>query len=553
MAQLANAPKEAEALVSFLNAAWTPYHAVEEASRRLLDAGFQHLQERDAWDAALEPGGKYFFTRNSTTIVAFAIGKKYTTGNGFYMIGAHTDSPCLKLKPVSKSTKSDCVMLNVETYGGGLWSTWFDRDLGIAGRVLLRGPDGGSLRQRLVRIARPVARIPMLAIHLQSAAERSEGFKINAQNHLAPLLATCPRANLSTAKSATSSSGPSSSAPAPPDVPAAHPSPAVAAALAAMAPKPSTIADRHHPLLLDLLCTELGCRPEEIADLELHLCDTQPAAIGGACDEFVFSGRLDNLAMSHAALTALIRSTGGAAGERALAQEGGVLAVALFDHEEVGSESAQGAGGPVMRDTITRVATVMAKRAQTQAAAASPASASASTSAEGAAERCLRSSFLVSADMAHAVHPNYADKHDPGHGPALNAGLVVKYNGNQRYATNSVSAAIFRELGAARGIPCQEFAVRNDMPCGSTIGPILSSALGCLAVDVGIPQLAMHSVREMCGAADVAHAVRHFAAFFEGAGRMVAGLDLDGPPPVAVPAPGSLPEIADPSCQHCAH
>ncbi|GLC36510.1 hypothetical protein PLESTB_000156400 [Pleodorina starrii] len=503
-------PGDAQALVDFLNAAWTPFHAVDEARKVLLAAGFKHLQEKDKWDVV--PGGRYFFTRNATTIVAFAVGQKYVPGNGFYMIGAHTDSPCLKLKPVSKSTKSDCLMLNVETYGGGLWNTWFDRELGIAGRVLLRAPDG-LITQRLVKIAKPIARIPMLAIHLQTASERSEGFKINAQNHLAPLLATNTKAK--------------AVAPQPAAASAAKPADAGADAAA---PAP----ERHHPLLLSLLADQLRCSPDEIVDLELHLCDTQPSVIGGACNEFIFSGRLDNLAMSFCSLTALIRSCGGGessggGGAGALAEETGVRAVALFDHEEVGSGSAQGAGGPVMRDTITRVARAL------------------SGGEEGAAERCLRCSFLVSADMAHAVHPNYADKHDPHHGPAMHKGLVVKYNGNQRYATNTVSASVFRELGTAQGVPCQEFAVRNDMPCGSTIGPILASSLGCLTVDVGIPQWAMHSIRETCGTDDVSYAIRHFEAFFGGVGRMLAGLDVDSLPP-----PELRGEIDDPSCHHCA-
>ncbi|GLI63830.1 hypothetical protein VaNZ11_006932 [Volvox africanus] len=501
---------DAEALIDFLNVAWTPFHAVEEASKMLLAAGFKHLQEKDKWD--IVPGGRYFFTRNATTIVAFAVGKKYVPGNGFYMIGAHTDSPCLKLKPVSKSTKSDCLMLNVETYGGGLWNTWFDRELGVAGRVLLRSPDG-LVTQRLVKITKPIARIPMLAIHLQTASERSDGFKINAQTHLAPLLATNTKAKTKAAASTT---------------------PAQAAAIAPAAGSddsagaaPPPPPERHHPLLLSLLAEHMQCSPADILDLELHMCDTQPSVIGGACDEFIFSGRLDNLAMSFCALTALIRSCGSGAGE-GLIDEGGIRAVALFDHEEVGSGSAQGAGGPVMRDTITRVARAL------------------SGSEEGAAERCLRSSFLVSADMAHAVHPNYADKHDPHHGPVMHKGLVVKYNGNQRYATNTISASVFRELGSAKGIPCQEFAVRNDMPCGSTIGPILAASLGCLTVDVGIPQWSMHSVRETCGTDDVSYAVRHFEAFFAGVGLMLANLNVD-----ALPPPVLRGEIEDPSCHHC--
>eukprot|EP00798_Chlamydomonas_sp_ICE-L_P005202 gene5202-18429_t len=438
----------------------------------LMSAGFQHLSEKNAWE--IKAGGKYFFTRNLSTIVAFAVGAKFKPGNGFYMVGAHTDSPCLKLKPVTKSSKSGYTMLNIETYGGGLWYTWFDRDLGLAGRVLVKDNStaadgtpaaiGSGLAHRLVKIDRPILRIPMLAIHLQGDIHTA-GFKPNLQTNFAPILATNVKAQLE--KPATDPKGTPSKSDASGTV---------------SGPTP-----KHHSLLLDLLAEDLGVPANDIVDFELHLCDVQPGVIGGACGEFVFVGRLDNLAMSWISLK----------GVGSLDEETGVRSVALFDHEEVGSDSAQGAGGPVMRDTITRVATIL------------------SAGEEGAVERTLRSSFLVSADMAHALHPNYADKHDPDHQPHFHEGIVVKHSADQRYATNSISASLFREVGSRRGIPCQEFTVRNDSRCGSTIGPILASNLGCRTVDVGIPQLSMHSIREMCGTDDVGIAYDHFLAFFE--------------------------------------
>eukprot|EP00897_Mesotaenium_endlicherianum_P001185 jgi/Mesen1/11067/ME000099S10511 len=414
-------------LLDFINKAWTPFHAVYEAKARLKEAGYSQLSEKEPW--SLQPGGKYFFTRNFSTIVAFAVGKKFKAGSGFWIIGAHTDSPGLKLKPVSKVSKGGFLTVGVQTYGGGLWHTWFDRDLGVAGRVLVRtsaanagaggpgtdgdqgagagagagggggGGGGGGFRHQLVKIDKPILRVATLAIHLDR--EVNSGFKVNTQTHLAPLLAT--------------------------------------------------------------------------------------------------------------SIKALMESSAG----DGLEEESGVRMVALFDHEEVGSNSAQGAGSPVMFDALRRVTAVFA--------------ASSGQEQEGVVERALQRSFLVSADMAHCLHPNYQDKHEESHQPKMHGGLVIKTNANQRYATNAVTAFLFREIAARHNIPTQEFVVRNDVPCGSTIGPILASGVGIRTVDVGAPQLSMHSVREMCGVDDVAHACRHLTAFFRDFAQLDAQLDVDGP------------------------
>eukprot|EP00873_Tetraselmis_striata_P018201 jgi/Tetstr1/438465/TSEL_027020.t1 len=463
-------PAEAARMLDFINASWTAYHAVDEASKRLLAAGYTKLSERDEW--SLQPGGRYFFTRNQSTIVAFAVGAKYEPGNGFYIVGAHTDSPCLKLKPISKYTKSKHTMVNVETYGGGLWATWFDRDLSVAGRVLVKQPDG-TIAHRLVKVDKPLMRVPMLAIHLNREI-MTDGFQIHAQNHLSPVLAT----GIKDACNAEADKG----------------------------------TGRHGTALMGVLAEQLGCAASDIMDVELNVCDTQPGAIGGVHDEFVWVGRLDNLAMSYCSLAALLA----ASSDEALADEVGVRAVALFDHEEVGSASAQGAGGPVMLDTISRVARVLGQ------------------GTEGVVVRALQRSFLVSADMAHSLHPNYADKHDPEHQPLFHGGMVIKHNANQRYSTNAVSAALFRELAQRRGIPVQEFAIRSDLACGSTIGPILSSSMGVRTVDVGAPQLSMHSIREMMGVDDVSYAVEHFKAFFEDFSKMDATINVDGLPPADI-------------------
>ncbi|XP_037434434.1 probable aspartyl aminopeptidase [Triticum dicoccoides] len=452
-------------LVDFLNASPTAFHAVDEAKRLLKAAGFEQLSEREEW-TGLQPGRKYFFTRNHSAIVAFAIGAKYVAGNGFHIIGAHTDSPCLKLKPVTKITKGGYLEVGVQTYGGGLWYTWFDRDLTIAGRVLVREKKDGvvSYGHKLVRVQEPIMRIPTLAIHLDRTIS-SEGLKINNQNHLVPVLGTLIKHEMQKLVEGNvpgESSGGENT--------------------------------KHHPLLLQLIAKEANCEVDEICDFELQLCDTQPSVVAGAMKEFIFSGRLDNLCMSFCSLKALVEST---STDHSLDHESGVRMVALFDHEEVGSDSAQGAGSPAMLDALTRITCCF------------------NHSNSKLLEKAIQRSFLVSADMAHALHPNYMEKHEENHQPKLHGGLVIKHNANQRYATNAVTAFIFREIAERHQLPIQDFVVRNDMACGSTIGPILASGVGIRTVDIGAPQLSMHSIREMCAVDDVNYSYEHLKAYFE--------------------------------------
>lgn len=456
-------------LIGFLNASPTGFHAVDESKRRLKEAGFEQISERDDWK--LQPGNKYFFTRNYSTIVAFAIGKKYVAGNGFYIVGAHTDSPCLKLKPKSKVTKGGYLEVGVQTYGGGLWHTWFDRDLTIAGRMVVKQVKDGSTSysHRLVRIKDPIMRIPTLAIHLDRNIN-TDGFKPNTQSHLAPVLATAVKEELNRNMSEYSTEN-------------------GAQTDAKRSEDSKKDNQKHHSVLLQLLAENAGCEPNDICDFELQACDTQPSIIAGALKEFVFSGRLDNLCMSFCSLKALIDAT---SPESSLDDEVGVRMVALFDHEEVGSDSAQGAGSPVMFDAMSRVTNAL--------------------SDSKILPRVVQNSFLVSADMAHALHPNYMDKHEENHQPKMHGGLVIKHNANQRYATNAITSFIFREIAQKHDIPVQDFVVRNDMACGSTIGPILASGVGIRTVDVGAPQLSMHSIREMCAVDDVMHSYHHLKA-----------------------------------------
>ncbi|XP_042043114.1 probable aspartyl aminopeptidase isoform X1 [Salvia splendens] len=441
-------------LLDYLNESWTHFHATAEAKRQLVAAGFHLLNENEDWE--LKPGGRYFFTRNMSSLVAFAIGEKYSIGNGFHVIAAHTDSPCLKLKPKSASSKSGYLMVNVQTYGGGLWHTWFDRDLSLAGRVIVRAEDG-SFSHKLVKIKRPLLRVPTLAIHLDRTVN-TDGFKPNLETQLNLLLAT-EADKISNEKSDASSKA------------------------------------AHHQLLMQILSDELGCQVEDIANIELNVCDTQPSCLGGANDEFIFSGRLDNLASSFCALRALIDAC---ASPDDLLNEHAIRMVALFDNEEVGSNSCQGAGAPTMFEAMRRIIDCLGQKIVGECGFA----------------RAIRHSFLVSADMAHGVHPNFVDKHEENHRPVLQKGLVIKHNANQRYATSGITSFLFKEIAETHNLPTQEFVVRNDMGCGSTIGPILASGVGIRTVDCGIAQLSMHSVREICGKEDVDIAYKHFKAFY---------------------------------------
>ena len=490
-------PTVAKELVEYLNKSWTAFHATKNAEEMLKKAGFVKLDEDKSWSSSssnsnsnppLKPNGKYYVVRNQSCIVAFCLGGEYVPGDGFHIIAAHTDSPCPKLKPVSKrKERAGCIGVGVQPYGGGLWHTWFDRDLSVAGRVLLKKNDG-RVQSELVKIERPIVRIPSLAIHLDREINQS-GFKPNLETNFAPILATAIKAELegfnnnreNKNKDANNDNSSSSSG-------------------------GETM---HHPIILAILAEELKCEPEDIIDFELNVCDTQKSQIGGATNEFIFSGRLDNLCSSFCALKALID----ASKDSSLKKHKGARAIALFDNEEVGSVSTSGGGGTVMIEAIKR-------------ATLSSNSSNSSGGESDVIEQCLAKSFLVSADMAHAIHPNYTEKHEEQHQPLFHKGVVVKHNANQRYATTALTAYMFRECAKLSGIPTQEFVVKNDMGCGSTIGPIVSAQTGIRTVDVGVPQLSMHSVREMMGTEDVDICHKHFLAFYENIAKVDANVQM---------------------------
>jgi len=433
----------------------TPFHCVSQTVKRLEASGFTRLHEDVAWgknDKVLR-GGKYFYTRNCSTIVAFAVGNKFEAGNAFKVVGAHTDSPALKLKPVTKRPdNSGFIQVGCETYGGGLWYTWFDRDLGVAGRAIVRTGDG-KYEQRLVHITRPILRVPSLCIHLQSGDERV-AFKVNKEDHMQPVL------GLINNKINSVEEG---------------------------------LDERQTPELLKELAQEMKVDAKNIVDLELTLCDTQGATVGGVDDEFIFSPRLDNQMHCFTSIEALADYVDSGA----LENDEDVSVVVLFDHEEVGSQSLTGAGSPVMRDAVTRISGCFLPTADSEMFKIG-----------------LSKSLLLSADGAHAVHPNYCSKHEKQHAPKMNMGTVIKTNDNQRYATNAVTGFVVRELCRRNNLPVQEFVVRNDCPCGSTIGPIIAANTGIRTVDIGVSQLSMHSIREQCAVNDMHSNYLLLNAFF---------------------------------------
>jgi aspartyl aminopeptidase len=402
-------------LLAFLAASPTPFHAARELSRRLRDAGFREWKESESWK--IVPGERGFVVRNDSSIVAFCIGTGDVAKQGFRVIGAHTDSPCLRLKPQPEQESCGLLKVGVEVYGSALLSTWFDRDLSLAGRVSYLNTSG-RVASRLVDFERPIAILPNLAIHLNR--EVNEHRSINKQVEMPPVLCQWD----------------------------------------------------HETEIRGLLADELARAGEkdvaEIVDFELSFYDTQRPVMAGLREDFIVAARLDNLLSCYIGAMALL--------------EAGPDATAVLvcnDHEEVGSASTSGAEGPFLRAVLERLS--------------------------GGGEAMLRAidrSMLISTDNAHAVHPNYPERHDSRHAPLLNGGPALKINNNQRYATNSETAAAFALCCEKADVAFQRFVSRTDMACGSTIGPITASQIGIRTVDVGVPTFAMHSIREVAGARD---------------------------------------------------
>eukprot|EP00986_Skeletonema_menzelii_P012357 scaffold6802_cov144-Skeletonema_menzelii.AAC.6 len=432
----------------FLTKSTDPFLAVQTCTDALDAAGFIKLSKRNPFAGVLKPGGSYYYTVNRSTLVAFTVGQKFKGGNGFKIIGGHTDSPHLKVKPISKRSGSGCVQLGVECYGGGLWHTWFDRDLGVSGRVFVRRTDPETGKEK---------------VEQRMTAEERGALKINKEEHLSPILGT-------------------------------------QGLLEAGAKAQLNQFDdddwrkAQEPSLMKLIASELGIEVKQIANFELGLFDIQPASLGGIENEFLNSARLDNLATCFVALESILEYSK----SEDLVNDDMISLIALFDHEEIGSQSTHGAGSPVMAEAVKRITSAFCDVVNVEAHSSA-----------------VRKSFVLSVDQAHAVHPNYASKHERTHGPKMNAGVVIKTNQNQRYATNGVTGFIAREIGRKSNTSLQEFVVRSDCPCGTTIGPIISSNTGIRTVDLGMPQLSMHSCREVMGIADLTYGLSVFRSFFK--------------------------------------
>ena len=418
-------------LTAFLDASPSPFHAVASMRQALQSQGFKDLDPTAAWSVG--NSNKTLVTRNGSSLIAFRVGNTPLADTGIRIIGAHTDSPCLRIKPMPDIRRSGMRQLGVEVYGGVLLAPWFDRDLSIAGRVTCTDAQGHRL-SLLIDFERPIVTIPSLAIHLNRDIHKNR--TINPQQEVVPILCDL-----------TDQSEP-----------------------------------EFHGMLLDQVQQQ---HPESnvqaVTDYELSCYDTQGAQQVGIHGDYLASARLDNLLSCYAGLRSLLDAEG----------EQSILLV-CNDHEEVGSASAAGAQGPFLHTVLERLC------GDTETLA-----------------RVLARSLLVSVDNAHALHPNYENKHDPQHQPRLNGGPVIKFNANQRYATNSETAATFRQLCTRAGVPVQSIAMRSDMACGSTIGPITSTVLGVDTVDVGAPQLGMHSLRETTGWKDPVLLYRALRQLFE--------------------------------------
>ncbi len=420
-------------LIQYIERGPTAAHAVVESAARLRAAGFTEVAEGDAWD--LQPGVRFFVVRGHTALVAGQVGTAPPAEAGFRLAGAHTDSPGFRVKWNNPLQREGYVQLGVEIYGGPLLSSWADRDLGIAGRLLVK--DGDGTQSVLVRLDRPLARIPLLAIHLDRGVNE-KGLVLDAQKQLPPVI--------------------------------------------------GLDGDGAAGRLAEQLADTAGVTVDDILDSWLELFDLQPATLGGLDEEFVFTPKIDNLAGCHACLEALLADEEPAPFGRV---------VALFDSEEVGSATPEGAGSTFL-DTVLERLCLGGDRAREDYL------------------RAISRSILVSVDGAHALHPSFADRHEPQHKPLLGGGPVVKINAKERYATTLDTRAHLGRCAAAAGVPLQYYVHRTDLPCGSTIGPISATLMGVATADVGSPMISMHSVREMGGTDDQAHMIHLLAAHLKG-------------------------------------
>lgn len=422
-------------LLNFLDASPVNFLAVKNITEELEKAGFRHIDPREAL-GEVKAGDKLYVTKNDSSVYAFTIGRKAMADAGFHIICAHCDSPTFRIKPNAEiMCEGGMVKLNVEVYGGPIMSTWFDRPLTIAGRVIVKGEDVMHPETRLLHVKRPLLQISNLAIHFNRQV--NDGVKLSKQKDMLPLLGI------------------------------------IGGEL------------EKGNMLMSIICEELGIRKDDVLDFDLYLADATPACTFGAHNELLSSGRLDDLSMCYAGLEALL----------AAPPTDTTNVLAIFDNEETGSQTKQGAGSPFLASMLRRI-----------------------IYAQGGNEegfyRAVERAFMVSADNAHAWHPNYSEKYDPTNHPVLGGGPVIKFNAAQKYASDAMSAAIFAGICHKAGVPCQRFVNHSDVAGGSTLGNILASSIPMRGVDMGNAILAMHSCRETGSVADHEYCVKAFKEFF---------------------------------------
>lgn len=430
--------KYSKDLLDFLNASPVNFFAVKETARRLEAEGYKRFNAEDKL-ISVKAGDKFYVTKNDSSIFAFHIGKKTLGEGGFHIICAHSDSPTFRIKPNAEITcEGGITKLNTEVYGGAILSTWFDRPLSIAGRVIVKGKDAMHPETKLLCVERPILIIPNLAIHFNRQV--NDGVSISKQKDMLPILGIV-----------------------------------------------SNALERGN-LLMNVITEQLGINASEILDFDLYLFDTTPACHAGVHDEFISAGRIDDLSMVHAGLSALLADT------ETIPETTKILGI--FDNEETGSQTKQGAGSPFLASIIQRIVLAQGETMDDY-------------------HRSIEKAFMISADNAHAWHPNYSEKYDPTNHPMLGGGPVIKFNAAQKYASDAVSAAIFAGICEKAGVPCQRFVNHSDVAGGSTLGNILASSLPLKGVDMGNPILGMHSVRETGAAIDQEYCIKAFIEFYK--------------------------------------
>lgn len=420
--------KISQQLARFLENSPTCFHAVDNMEKILLKEQFKQLKENEKWH--ISPGGRYFVTRNDSSLIAFTIPERHFSG--MRIVASHGDSPAFKIKE-NPELESDghYIRLNVERYGGMLCAPWFDRPLSVAGRVVLKENATGRFITKLVNIGRDLVLIPSLAIHMNRDA--NNGYKYNAQKDMLPLYGELPAKGT----------------------------------------------------FMEMIAQSAGAEKDDILGHDLFLYNRQPASIWGASEEFISCGRLDDLQCAFASLKGFL------AGKK----DEYMALHCVFDNEEVGSGTKQGAASTFLYDTLTRICGCLGLTREDYLIS-------------------LSDSLMISADNAHAVHPNYTDKADPSNRPYLNGGIVIKFNASQKYCTDAVSAAMFRDVCRTAGVPTQTFANRSDMAGGSTLGNLSNTQVALNTVDIGLAQLAMHSPYETAGVKDTGYLIRAIQEFY---------------------------------------